>query len=229
MVSKDIFFVIPTAPDGACLFSSIRIAMEINYAVKKIKLNDPPKSLIIDGYNHKMLEAGQRARFKIVEWFRKHLDKPIPQLGNFVEGKYARPWTRGDLLATEMVCKGRDIEESGPERKKAMAEYLLEMSNKRTWGSTPEYTAAACMTGKTFRIWQKHVEPEGKTTIIMISEIKGSTNDTKENNDCGDNEYNLLFSGNHYQPLLTADQMNILKSTFTENRILKIVKPLIFN
>lgn len=139
--------------------------------IKKIDADDAPEEIVLDGFDRDMLKAAQHTRLKIVEWYRKRLDQPVPQLGNYIEGPNARPWVRGDLLAAEMVRQSKDVPEQGPERENVILRYLLEMSEPKTWGSTPEYFAAACMTGKTIHVRQ--MGTDGK--LFIVNSVNGSS------------------------------------------------------
>jgi hypothetical protein len=145
--------------------------MELSYILKKIEAGEPPEVIVLDGYDRDMLTAAHTTRLKIVEWYRKRLNHPVPQLGNYVEGPDARPWVRGDLLAAEMVRHGKDVPESGPGRENVILRYLLHMSERSTWGSTPEYFAAACMTGKTINVHQMNDKGE----LFIINSVNGSS------------------------------------------------------
>lgn len=145
--------------------------MELSYIIKKIEAGDPPEEIVLDGHDRDMLKAAHTTRLKIVEWYRKRLNHPVPQLGNYIEGPNARPWVRGDLLAAEMVRNGKDVPESGPERENVILRYLLNMSERSTWGSTPEYFAAACMTGKKIHVRQMNEKGE----LFIINSVNGSS------------------------------------------------------
>jgi len=162
--------------------------MELDYVVKKIDSSEPLDHFILDGFSPLMLKASFKVRSKIVDWYSKKLDVEVKQLGNYKEGADGRKFVRGDLLALEQVRRGRDIPESGPERKNEILSYLLDMTKPGTWGGCPEYTAAAIMTSKTIRVWQKNQEgqltninsafggtPEVITTNIAESEENEST------------------------------------------------------
>ena len=167
-VSSNKFFYIPVAGNGGCLFTSIRLSMELSYVLNKIDEGNPIEKFVLDGHSENMLQASNNIRSKIVEWFRRFLSRDIPQLGNYTEGINGRKYQRGDLLALEMVRNGKDVPETGPERETVILKYLLHMSLPNTWGSTPEYTAAACMTGKRINIWQ-----DGENGLFIINSING--------------------------------------------------------
>jgi hypothetical protein len=144
--------------------------MELSYILKKIDAGEPPEEIVLDGHDRDMLKAAHTTRLKIVDWYRKRLNYPVPQLGNYIEGPDARPWVRGDLLAAEMVRHGKDVPESGIGRENIILRYLLNMSERSTWGSTPEYFAAACMTGKKIHVRQMNEKGE----LFIINSVDGS-------------------------------------------------------
>ena len=178
--------------------------MEALYVVKKILENDPPTSFVLDGYDEAMVRAALKVRINIVEWYRRFLTREVKELGPYTQN--GRLWQRGDLLALEMVRKGSDVSESGPQREKKMLEYLEEMNKRGTWGSTPEVQAASCMTKKSIHTWQKisgHLQ--------KINTSKGSCDPENE-----EGEYNLVFSDtqNHYDALIPAEHYELLKKTY---------------
>jgi len=190
--------------------------MELLYAYNKILAGDPSESILLDGNDPDMLQAGHSTRLRIVEWYRRRLQEPVPQFGNYVEGPNARPWVRADLLAAEMVRHGKDIPEEGPQREAIALEYLLHMSKQSTWGSTPEYSAAACMTKKTINVWQRNSEG-----IFIINTVNGSFKE-EDNNKC----YNLFFSNNHYQAMMTGEQHAILTQQYGQfKNIIPLFEP----
>jgi hypothetical protein len=166
-----------------------------------------PKKPLLDGMHPEVERSAQMTRQKIVEWL-SHFDLPVPQLGNFVEGSDARLYTRGDLLALDMVRNGTDMPE-GEARTLKLQEYVSRMAKNDTWGSTPEYTAAACMLRKTVRVWQRI---DGK--LINVSSVFGSPacEDAEK-----DDEIHLLYGGHHYQPLITREDYKDLVDAYGED------------
>jgi hypothetical protein len=230
------WFYIPIKGNGSCLFISIRVAMELSYILKQIAIGDPKSEILIDGNHPDMLRAAENVRQKIVGWYRKKLDAPVPILGNFIEGPHARLWTRGDIIAMEIAKKSTlkpiekellldvDKEETKLERENAILEYLLNMSQKFTWGSNPEFIAAACMTKRTVKIFQKSlghglkeittIKGEGELASTLPPMMVGEEDEdeTKEE----DSSYNLYFDPNrkHYEVLVTQRQYKILKKVY---------------
>lgn len=138
--------------------------MEAHYVLGKIAVDEAPLGFILDGKHPAMIAAALKVRINIVEWYRRFLTREIRELGFYTMGEGGRYWQRGDLLALEMVRKGTDVKESGPEREKVMLEYLEIMNKPYEWGSTPEIQAAACMTKKTVNTWQHN--SSGKLMLV---------------------------------------------------------------
>jgi hypothetical protein len=160
------FYRIPVAGKGACLFISARLVLEMGHLNNQIDAGTPSECFLLDGKHEAMEAAGQSLRGKCVEWFRRRISSPIPQLGHYIQN--GRQYVRGDLPALEMVRNGKDIPEDGPERLNAILEYLAEMAMPYTWGSSPEYTAVAMMTGKIVNIWQRN----GRN-LVLIDSVNG--------------------------------------------------------
>lgn len=194
------FYVIPVSGNGGCLFTSIRLSMELSYVLSKIDEGNPLEKFVLNGYSENMLQASNNIRSKIVEWFRRFLNREIIQLGNYIEGENGRKYQRGDLLALEMVRNGKDVPESGPERDTIILKYLLKMSLPHTWGSTPEYTAAACMTGKRINIWQN-----GNDGLFIINTVNGSLSNEDDTN----NEEDLKELSDDQKDDLNKNDLNV--------------------
>lgn len=144
--------------------------MESHYVLERIESGNPPEGFILDGKHPAMINAAKKVRLNIVEWYRRFLTREVKELGMYTENserEKGRYWQRGDLLALEMVRKGVDVKESGPDRERVMLEYLAMMNNPFEWGSTPEIQAAACMIKKTVNTWQH--EPSGKVMLINVA------------------------------------------------------------
>ena len=229
---------IDVAGDGNCLFTAIRLAMEINYILHKLSLGQKPSQIIMNGTNNAMIKAGLRVRMKIIEWYRNNLETKIPSFGCYSEKKSdesssSREWKRGDLLALEMIKKGKDVEESGCQRENAMLKYLLEMSLPGTWGSTPEYTAAAFMTNSEIQVWQigddKNLKLMDSVNKIMHQEEKELSDDVIMEQGLLSSKQDILriqFRRNHYTTLITEEQYETLKTSLGEDFVshMKIIK-----
>ena len=161
----------------------MRLTLEAGHLTTKINAGDPPPFFLLSGTDRAMESAGHSLRSKCVEWFRRRLDSPVPQLGQYVQN--GRLYVRGDLPALEMVKKGKDVPEEGDGRKAAIMNYLEDMSKSFTWGSSPEYTAVAIMTGKQVNVWQyedKHV--------IIIDRVSGTLLPPEDENNVEEEDEN---------------------------------------
>ena len=193
------FYEIPVEGDGNCMFTAIRLCMEINYLITKMECGDIPQQIIVNGKNHAMIKAGLRLRLKVVEWFRAHLDEEIEGMGKYIENE-ERNWKRKDLIALELVKRGRDLEKDPTLE---INRYLLDMSMHGKWGSTPEYTAASYLSKSQIQIWQK-----GDGDPILINTV----------NDNSSKIY-LRFHRNHYTSLITVENYEILKKYIGDEKL----------
>jgi hypothetical protein len=98
---------------------------------------EKPKTSCLDGFASNVLTSAEDLRKLICEWFHRGLDSVVPQLGFFDESTKA-PFTRGHILALEVIRKGHDVPEKGPERLQCIRNLLDEMRRERSWASTPE-------------------------------------------------------------------------------------------
>lgn len=187
------FYRIPVAGKGACLFISMRLCLEMNYIESQIDLKNPPKSFCLDGQHEALETAGHALRLKCVDWFARKYDADVPELGSYVEN--GRLYVRGDLPALEMVKKGIDVPESGPERLKIIQEYLQTMSLPKTWGSSPEYTAVSIMTKKTINIWQIKNALQTIDSIVSLE----NEDDFEEDDEINDTTDNTLYEDEHFE------------------------------
>ena len=243
------FYRVPVSGKGACLFISLRICLEMGHLNTQIDQGTPPKNFLLDGHNENMLKAGHKLRLTCVEWFKRKLNAPIEQLGSYVQN--GRTYVRGDLPALEMVRRGKDVAEEGEQRKETILQYLSEMACPFTWGSSPEYTSVAMMTGKRVNVWQKVGQK-----LKLIDTVNGSTENSSETesvhevdvNDEDDErefeesdfeeikfveendyneDYNLFFMGGcHYEALITSDHFYKLLANYGKGAISNI-SPLI--
>jgi len=146
-----LWYRVPVRGDGNCLFTALRLLLEVQHVVASVDAGAPPGACVVDGDCSVMVTAAFKLRGAVIEWFRRRLHSEVPELGEYTQG--GRLWRRGDLLALEMVRKSIAVPESdGPAREAAMLKYLLDMSRPAVWGSTPEYTAVALMSGKCVRV-----------------------------------------------------------------------------
>jgi hypothetical protein len=155
--------------------------------------NNRPFKTILDGYHEKILKSAEELRDLILKWYDDRFTQEIPSFGSYIEN--GRPWTRGDILAMEMVTRDKDLPEDPDKKLEAMQQYLRRQ--KYAWGSTPEYTAFSFMSNCCVVVYQaqsesyqeiNRVEPQGYTDTIR-----------------------LLYSGkNHYDVLVDDAQAELL-------------------
>lgn len=177
------WYYIPVSTNGSCLFTSIRVSMELSYILKQLALGVAKQEFLLDGNHPEMLKAAEGVRQKVVEWYKRKPNEIVPCLGNFVEGEKSRPWTRSDIIALELTKRGKEVPEQGLLRENMILEYLFKMSQRPSWGSTPEYIAAACMAKKTIKIFQeKNSMDDGNDDrkLFVINSINGLNVSEKE-------------------------------------------------
>jgi len=160
----------------------------------------------VHGFHPLILNSAEQLRKIICNWYEFHLFKEIPELGAYVHN--GPTWTRGDILAMEMVSKSKDVPELSrssnecstkeaeiaQQRIKCMQQYIATMRNASVWGSTPEYTAFAFMAKCAVKVWQ---QTGPHKTLFLINEVQSKTF-----TEC----VHLLFSGNnHYDLLVEKD------------------------
>lgn len=92
--------LVRSAPNGSCLFISLRLGLECLTLLQHIKEGRVVKGLV-NGYHPAVLKSSEDLRNDIIiKWFLHGLDKPIPGFGHFDEAKKTL-WTRGDILLVE--------------------------------------------------------------------------------------------------------------------------------
>jgi hypothetical protein len=147
---------VPNSGAGACGFISLRLGLELHYVLDKLDAGEKPETFVLNGTDPEMEAAALKLRSTIVGFYFNNLLADIPELGEYTVG--GRLWKRIDLLALEMVKKGKDVPEDGPARERLALEYLREMMSPSAWMSTPEYTATALMAKKKVVVYQNGAE-----------------------------------------------------------------------
>jgi hypothetical protein len=137
------WYRVPVAGDGGCMFTSARLGWELIAVLQSIEKEEEITNFILDGNNEVAIRGGFLVRQRICEWYKSGLAKSVPSMGKYTEKDGGRDWCRGDLLAMEMVQREKEVPEEGVERTKAQIKYLLHMMLPKTWGGTPEYFAFA--------------------------------------------------------------------------------------
>lgn len=199
--------VIQASGNGRCLFVSLRLALECTAILSMDRKGQCPKSVCLDGHSKTVTSSAEDLAQLICKWYSSGLDKEISSFGSYVQS--GRQWCKRDILAMEMVQRGRDIPEDGPERHKAALDYLQKMQRPGTWGSTPEYTAFAFMSKLKVEVYQPQQSQSSETPMEFKSRGLNLINTVEPPNAVG--TIRLLYNGvNHYNLLLSdEDHINI--------------------
>lgn len=156
-------YVLPAKGDGACCFTSLRLSVEVEEAMRSaLRILDgedaavvavgPTVKPLLHGLDPVIVAEGAYVRKCVVEWYHGNTHLEVPEMGAFTHG--GRMWTRGDILDTEMIRKGKDLP-SDEGRKAAMRlAYLNEMLQHSTWASVPEWMAFAMIRRRTTITYQ---------------------------------------------------------------------------
>jgi hypothetical protein len=194
--------IIKAAGNGRCLFISLRLALECFTLIEIKAKGDPVPTHCINGHAECVVSSAETLCGMICDWYEKGLSKEVAGFGSYITS--GRQWTRRDILAIEMVQKGRDVPEEGSEREQAALGYIKRMRQRGSWGSTPEYTAFAFMSKLRVEVYQpaesfsKETPDEfaakGLTLINAVQPIepKGTVR--------------LLFNGSNHYDLLLSDE-----------------------
>jgi len=216
-VSNDVWYRVPVAGDGGCMFTSARLGWELIAVMQSIEKNEEINNFILDGNNQVAIRGGFLVRQRICEWYKSGLTKSVPSMGKYTETEGGRDWCRGDLLAMEMVQRETEVPEEGVERTKAQIKYLLHMMLPKTWGGTPEYFAFAQIFKLKIVIYVPGFPDRSK--LVMRDCIEPGTVSCPI-------PINLLFlpSQRHYELLLSKEQYDIIVSKVGETRVANIRK-----
>lgn len=194
--------VIKAAGNGRCLFISLRLALECFTLIDMEARSEPVPVHCINGRADCVIKSAETLAGMICDWYQNNMAKEVVGFGSYISS--GRAWVRRDLIAIEMVQKGRDVPEDGPERESAALKYLAKMRQRGSWGSTPEYTAFAFMSKLRVEVYQpadlfsKETPDEFARkglTLINIVEPLGHKGTVR-----------ILFNGsNHYDLLLSEE------------------------
>lgn len=145
-------FVLPARGNGGCLFTSLRLAVEVESAMQMaLRILDgeaPPQPLpevMLDGFHAAVVAEANYVRQSVVEWYADHKShREVPHMGAFEQG--GRAWTRADILNMELIKRGAaGLPDDEAQRKALRHAYLNHMLAHTTWGSVPEWTAYAML------------------------------------------------------------------------------------
>jgi hypothetical protein len=169
---------------GSCLFISLRLALEIAQVLSE---TSDAEVCLLGNCEHVALDA-QLLRARIVRWY-EDAKEPVPQLGKFDEST-GEVWTRGVILSTELAKTDQGATSDG------ISKYLQSIRGGG-WGSTPEYTAFAMISGRAIKVWTRR---DGD--IKCVDFIAGKSP-----------QLNLFFQNKHYEPMITEEQKVVLEKT----------------
>lgn len=145
-------FVLPARGNGGCLFTSLRLAVEVETAMTMaVQILDgtaspqPLPDVLLDGFNSAIVAEANYVRQSVVEWYADHKShREVPHMGAFEQG--GRMWTRADILNMELIKRGAaGLPEDEGARQALRGAYLNHMLSHTTWGSVPEWTAYAML------------------------------------------------------------------------------------
>jgi len=188
--------------DGGCLFTSLGISLRCKRLLEK---NESCPNLTLHPLNgacEESAKSGFQLRVAIVNWYLNNLDNEIKDLGSFLEVKNendSKPWKARDILNLELA-RYHDVSEKNEEQLSMIYQYLKHMTKFDSWGSTPEYIAFSLLFNMPIKVWRK----EGNDIVCNDSFPQNS-----------DNAVNILFcNGNHYEPLITLQEKEILERNY---------------
>lgn len=185
--------IIEADANGSCLFTSLRLGLELHAVLAKHRSGTRVVSACLDGRAPALLKSAEDLRAMVVQWYADNLDKEIP--GDAPRLK------RGDLLAIEMVRHAHDVPVDGPLRTEAIQKYLAAMRRQGTWGSTPEYVAFAMMSKLSVKVFQPMGRPNG-TSASLGPEVR-IVDEVRLDNPTG--SISLLFDGHSHYDLLVVN------------------------
>lgn len=113
------------APDGSCLFTSLRLGFELLGLLKGPR--NPGQ--VFSGHDPSVLQSAQRLRAIICNFYSRDKWDLLVSEGT----------TRKSILQAELSNKALDVTDDD------INEYLVKMKRSDTWGSQPEYIAFAYM------------------------------------------------------------------------------------
>jgi hypothetical protein len=195
---KHTMFSQSISPNGGCLFTSLGL----NYVYLNCLLNNIKIEVDLNGMEKNSVLRGFKFRLLVVHWLQNNLENEVKQLGNFID-KEENLFKVRNILNLELARK-EDLPNEIEKQNKMIYEYLLEMCNYDTWGSTPEYIAFSIVTGIAVHVWRR----ESDGLVLNDSFPK----DLPELDNVHKNEIHLLFcNGNHYEPLVKKSILDELE------------------
>ena len=191
-------FSLSVIGDGGCLFTSLGVSLKTyRYLDYQPDLNVSYKKSQLTGLSDGSKHSGFQIRMAIIQWYMDNLQKELPLLGKIIETEQKK-WKAIDILNLELA-RYADIDDDIKEQSKNIYKYLYHMTQLHSWGSTPEYIAFSLIFDIPVRVWRK----EGQEIILNDT----FPNETK----IDDKGIDLLFvHGNHYEPLLSEKNKEVL-------------------
>lgn len=206
--------IIPAAANGSCFYISSVLAIEYQVAKRRktanIPMNNEP---LLDGHHSEVLQRAELLRSLLCEWYERGLQTIVPHLGFYDEAS-KQHFTRGDLLALEMVRSGTDVPEKGPERLDRIKKYLQHMRRPGTWASTPEYVALSHLCHCDVEIYtiekpkedsSGDQEPGSVSKIVLRDSIKRPEKAHSNSTEIL-GPIRLIFRDHHYDLLLNPEE-----------------------
>ncbi len=157
-------YVLPAKGDGACCFTSLRLSVEVEEAMRSaLRILDGEDGAaaagsgttakpLLQGADPVIVAEGAYVRKCVVEWYHGNTHLEVPEMGAFTHG--GRMWTRGDILDTEMIRKGKDLPSDEGSKAAMRLAYLNVMLQHSTWASVPEWMAFAMIRRRTTITYQ---------------------------------------------------------------------------
>ena len=206
-----------TGGHGSCLFLAARLALELRHVLKCVAAGSPPTEFSLDGTSAEVVASGDELRAAVCAWYERGLDKPLPSMGEYVSGPSARPWTRGDLLALEMVQRGEDVpEHDAPRRREVQLAYLAAMRKPHEWGGPPELAAVTHMSGLSSDVYE----------FIGDGLLATNPNKTTEGEAGGEPfRISVLFHKHHYSCLARGDDWDVLCAAYGQEAMAAMCAP----
>lgn len=199
------YYVIRAAPNGSCLFISLRLALEYHSVIQKAEGGNPVSKFLLDGRHPRALKFAEDLRAVLLKWYETGLDKRVDCFGEYEAG--GRPWTRADIIANEIHELGAaDVAQQGPARIQAAKDYIAKLKVPGAWGGVPEYTAFALMANVEVQVWG-WTFADGKCTLATnaLGTVKPPNPEAVVKllyN--GSNHYDLLIDQQDYDKILAA-------------------------
>lgn len=198
--------VIRVKPNGRCLFIALRLALESVTVLRNVRMGRETPRACFNGYEPAVIDSAESLAELIFAWYSKKPCAEVPGFGQ-TGGAGAPAWRRMDILATEMVSQGRDVDDNDAAKQAAADRYLERMRQPGEWGSTPEYLAFAFLSKLAVEVYQP-AGPAGASSetpddfktagLTLINSVKPPV--VLET-------VHLLYNGHNHYDLLVTDAL----------------------